>query len=511
MAISLAVLIRAEMDFDGAVERQKAIVAAITVAMRIVLFSLASASSAVARATETPSQEKANAQEQDSGSGRNHREISDRDRAEAIAHNRRGIELALKERNDDAIAEFRAAVVLDPDYVEARNNLGMVFKRNGEIDRAIAEFLTSVKLDPEDADSHENLASALFDKGRFEESLIEYRALARINPRRPQAHYNIGFLLVKFGKFEESIGEFREAIRLKPDFVTAHFILGLAYKSEGWIDKAIAEFQEAIRIKSDHISARRNLVDAWNRTRRYDEAIALSLDSIERYPKNAWPHWILATTYRRSARFDEALGEIKLARDRIAADPAAARAIQVEFDRCVRLSQINKRFNKYLSGQSRPATAPERIDFAEVCYHKGMYARSSDEYAAAFADDRKLLADATKGYRYAAACSAALAGTVAGNDDPKPGDSKKAKLRKRALDLLKDEWSGAASNSKKNPGMIIQLRDAWRSEPDLAGVRDRAALAQLPAAERDEWTKFWSEIDRTEKQARVDVKKDQHK
>jgi tetratricopeptide (TPR) repeat protein len=509
MTISLEVPIRAKVDFREPRFRFQAILAAIALASTLAIFPLSTRSYAPLSPDESTSDDKAKPRSNDTKSGGNPHAISDQDRVEAIAHNRRGIELALKERNDDAIAEFRAAVVLDPDYVEARNNLGMVFKREGELDRAIAEFQTSVKLDPEDADSHENLASALFDKGRFGDSLAEYRKLARINPRHPQAHYNIGFLLVKSGELTESIGEFREAIRLKPDFVGAHFILGLAYKSRGEIDRAIEEFQAAIRIKSDHISARRNLVDALNRTRRYDEAIAAARDSIERFPRNAWPHWILATTYLRSAKFDAAVGELKLARERIAADPAAARAIQAEFDRCSRLSQIDKRFNEYLSRELKPATALERIGFAEICYYKGMFARSSDEYAAAFAQDPALSADATKVYRYAAACSAALAGTGAGNDDPKPSEAEKAELRGRALRSLKDEFRRAASSSKKNPGVIILLIDSWRSDPDLFGVRDPAALAKLPAAERDEWAKFWNEVDRVEKQARVDERNEQ--
>ena len=33
-------------------------------------------------------------------------------------------------------------------------------------------------------------------------------------------------------------------------------------------------------------------------------------------------------------------------------------------------------------------------------------------------------------------------------------------------------------------------------DPDLAGVRDVAALAALPEAERDEWRALWVEVDR---------------
>jgi hypothetical protein len=34
----------------------------------------------------------------------------------------------------------------------------------------------------------------------------------------------------------------------------------------------------------------------------------------------------------------------------------------------------------------------------------------------------------------------------------------------------------------------------WQKDSDLAAVRDPKALAKLPAAERQEWTKFWAEV-----------------
>ena len=34
----------------------------------------------------------------------------------------------------------------------------------------------------------------------------------------------------------------------------------------------------------------------------------------------------------------------------------------------------------------------------------------------------------------------------------------------------------------------------WQTDPDLAGVRDKAALEKLPDAERADWEKLWSDV-----------------
>jgi hypothetical protein len=45
----------------------------------------------------------------------------------------------------------------------------------------------------------------------------------------------------------------------------------------------------------------------------------------------------------------------------------------------------------------------------------------------------------------------------------------------------------------------------WQHDPDLAGIRDPDALAQLPEGERKECEAFWAEVqalvDRAEKNA----------
>jgi hypothetical protein len=41
----------------------------------------------------------------------------------------------------------------------------------------------------------------------------------------------------------------------------------------------------------------------------------------------------------------------------------------------------------------------------------------------------------------------------------------------------------------------------WMQDGDLSGVRDPQALAQLPAKERQDWQRFWADIDALLKKA----------
>ena len=46
----------------------------------------------------------------------------------------------------------------------------------------------------------------------------------------------------------------------------------------------------------------------------------------------------------------------------------------------------------------------------------------------------------------------------------------------------------------------------WKVDPDLVSIRDPAALAKLPEAERQEWQKLWSEVDALLQRAQVQLK-----
>src|SRR5205085_7806659 len=114
-----------------------------------------------------------------------------------------------------------------------------------------------------------------------------------------------------------------------------------------------------------------------------------------------------------------------------------------------------------------------------------------------FAADPKVEGDLLKGHRYNAACCAALAADR-GADAEKLGDKGRARLRRQALGWLRAELTARAKQSKSwwpgEPGQAGEALRHWQRDPDLAGVRDKQALAALPAGERADWEKFWAEV-----------------
>jgi tetratricopeptide (TPR) repeat protein len=95
--------------------------------------------------------------------------------------------------------------------------------------------------------------------------------------------------------------------------------------------------------------------------------------------------------------------------------------------------------------------------------------------------------------RYQAACAVVQA--VAGQRlvDARGGESERAGKRRQALDWLRANLELTAK--LRNDGKILGWTlDGSLSDPALASVRDPAALARLPDAERELWQRLWTDV-----------------
>jgi serine/threonine-protein kinase len=165
-----------------------------------------------------------------------------------------------------------------------------------------------------------------------------------------------------------------------------------------------------------------------------------------------------------------------------------------------RLLDLEARLPALLRGTARPADAAERLALAQLCqHHKRRYAASARLYAEAFAEQPRLAADLQTAHRYNAACAAARAAAGQGQDADRLDDRDRCRLRRQALDWLRADlaaWAGVADKAPAQAGPAVRraLRH-WQGDPDLAGLREAAALARLPAGERQACQKLWADVD----------------
>ncbi|GAB4483111.1 MAG: tetratricopeptide repeat protein [Thermodesulfovibrionales bacterium] len=177
----------------------------------------------------------------------------------ARPHSVLGTAYALQNRLPEAIAQFRAAIEIDPADSETHYALGLASAGMGRIEDAIAAYQTAVRLNVAYLNAHLNLGAAYARLGRMEDAAKAYKTAIMIKPDSAQAHNNLGNAYSALGRQDEAVGEYAIALQLKPDLAEAHYNLGNAYEKLGRRADALAEYREALRVKPDFVEAQRKI------------------------------------------------------------------------------------------------------------------------------------------------------------------------------------------------------------------------------------------------------------
>jgi tetratricopeptide (TPR) repeat protein len=115
------------------------------------------------------------------------------------AHQNIAGELLGRGQLDDAAAEFRKVLELEPNYLQASKRayfgLGSVLVRKSQQEEAIKLFETVLKLDPGYGPAYNGIASALHRQGRLAEAITEYERAVQLRPESAGILSNLAWLL----------------------------------------------------------------------------------------------------------------------------------------------------------------------------------------------------------------------------------------------------------------------------------------------------------------------------
>jgi tetratricopeptide (TPR) repeat protein len=146
---------------------------------------------------------------------------------------------------EGAIAQFRAAVKVDPKEPSVHFGLGYILWTQREYTEAATEFQAELANDPNqvqalvylgDAEmqlNHPELASPLLEKA------------AKLDTRLELAHLDLGIVDGDAGRNDDALRELNLAEKLAPSDVNVHWRLGRLYRAMGKRAEAKAEFDKA--------------------------------------------------------------------------------------------------------------------------------------------------------------------------------------------------------------------------------------------------------------------------
>ncbi len=173
------------------------------------------------------------------------------------AHRLLGVALRRQGNHAGALAQFRRAVDIDPNDPEAQCDLGMELKAGGDTAAAIAAFQRAIALKPDFEKAHYNLGIALQKQGQSDagkKELDQLNALQDFRAHLAQSKLLIlnGVEALKHQKFDDALPLFQKAADQSPELPTSYYYLGVTYERKDDPARAIAAYQKALELKPDY-------------------------------------------------------------------------------------------------------------------------------------------------------------------------------------------------------------------------------------------------------------------
>ncbi|MEO6702745.1 MAG: tetratricopeptide repeat protein [Jatrophihabitantaceae bacterium] len=100
-------------------------------------------------------------------------------------------------------------------------NRAQVLASMGRVDEALADYRSVIELDPHYPEYHLDVGNLLHRMGRDDEALAEYETAMQLGPPIPELYYNRADVLVGIGKLEEALQDFSYVLELQPDHLDA--------------------------------------------------------------------------------------------------------------------------------------------------------------------------------------------------------------------------------------------------------------------------------------------------
>jgi tetratricopeptide (TPR) repeat protein len=246
-------------------------------------------------------------------------------------HHLLGISYQGARMTDEAKDQYTMAINIDPNYAPAYNNLGYLFRQEGNFEEAENAFQNYIRVLPDEANPHDSIGDLYTKMGKYDMAIEHYQKAVSLNPKFFFSQQKIGDNLVFKGKFAEGRAAYNKALAMAPDV-------------------------------ANKIVVQQGLANTWLFENNPDRAIEDNKLAIKWAEENSLPE-NAATIYQMQALINLENGRLQEAKANLEACDTIVSSQNLTENRKHRLSLLSLRNNALLAAKS--GNFDQAMDFAD--------------------------------------------------------------------------------------------------------------------------------------------------
>lgn len=176
-----------------------------------------------------------------------------------------------------------------------------------ELDAALTEYRQAIDLRQDFVEAHIGVGKCLRRKGEFQDAVGAFKRALSQNAFNKEVHLDIGKCYNDLGLVKQAIAHYERAVKLDPTFLEAKFGLALIVELQGDTTYAMRLYKEIVALDEEFLPAYNNLGSIHLRLCAYDDARKVFEELVERSPEFGRGHLGLALTLDRMGSRREAL------------------------------------------------------------------------------------------------------------------------------------------------------------------------------------------------------------
>ena len=156
------------------------------------------------------------------------------------------------------VEHLQKAVEIDPEYLAAQSDLGLVYARMNQPDKVVTAFEGVLRIDPRSAFAYSLIGAAKISLGQYSDAEAAARRALQIDSTNPRSKYVLGMSLAQQDKnATEALKYLHESTEAFP---MAHMITAHVLARHGHMAEARAELERYLPAAS---GSEKNVVEKW--------------------------------------------------------------------------------------------------------------------------------------------------------------------------------------------------------------------------------------------------------